>query len=97
MNITLRLLSILFFINGLITYGQAEKDSILLLNGRVYMGTITSVDDQKLKFTETDKKGKNIASEIANYRVFSYTRNGQDFTIYNQDEFKDNFLTVDLF
>jgi len=95
MKMTLRLLGFLFFINGFIAFGQAEKDSILLLNGRVYKGTITSVDDQLLKFTEIDKKGNSFTSEIATYRIFSYTQNGQDNTLYKQDEFKDNFLTVD--
>lgn len=73
---------------------QAEQDSILLLNGRVYRGTILSSDNGLLKFREIDKKGNEFNSEMDFYRIFSYTQAGQDHVVYEQDENKDNFLTV---
>jgi hypothetical protein len=89
----------LLFVFCLLTYvnvfGQAEKDSILLLNGKVYRGTITGMSDGFLKFNEIDKKGNMFTSQIEDYRIFSYTQKGQESIVYQMDEFKNNFLTVE--
>lgn len=89
----------LLFVFCLLTYAnvfaQAEKDSILLLNGKVYRGTITGMSDGFLKFDELDKKGNTFTSQIEDYRIFSYTQKGQESIVYQMDEFKNNFLTVE--
>ncbi len=78
-----------------IAFGQAKLDSIILLNGRVYRGTILSASGDLLKYKETDKNGMEFNAEMDFYRIFSYTQGGEEHLIYQQDEFKDNFLSVD--
>lgn len=95
MKIKLTLLFLLLGLGGFSSFGQSEADSIILLNGRVFRGDITSTDNDLLKFRETDKKGNTFTSEIATYRIFSYTQKGNTTTLYQQDDERDNFLTVD--
>jgi len=85
---------VLFLSCGFSVFGQAQLDSIILLNGRVYRGTITSTTDNFLRYKEVDRKGNEFSSEMDFYRVFSYTQNGEEHVLYEQDEFKDNFLTI---
>lgn len=80
---------------GLTSFAQGEQDSILLLNGRVFRGEITAVNDSLVWYKETDKKGNSFSSEMATYRIFSYTQNGISHTLYQQNEDIGNFLTVD--
>jgi hypothetical protein len=65
------------------------------LNGKVYRGTIIGMSDGFLKFKEIDKKGNTFTSQIEDYRIFSYTQKGQENVVYQMDEFKSNFLTVE--
>ena len=95
MYLKAQLVCLLCLINTFISFSQAEQDSIILLNGRVYRGAVTSLNDGFLKFQETDKNGNSFTSEIATYRIFSYTQNGTENELYQQNEINNNFLTLD--
>ena len=86
---------LIFLLAGLSVYGQSEQDSIILLNGRVYRGTIISTSDNILTYKEIDRKGNEFTGVMEYYRLFSFTQNGMEKVIYEQDELKDNFLTVE--
>ena len=86
---------LIFFLTSLSLYAQTELDSIILLNGRVYRGTITGTSDNLLTYKEIDRKGNEFSGVMEYYRVFSYTQNGMEKVVYEQDEYKDNFLTVE--
>ena len=77
---------------------QSEKDSILLLNGKVFKGEITgtaiSKGDSVVNYNHTNKKGKVSSHEIETRRIFSYTRNGTSRTVYMPNEFIGDYLTV---
>ncbi len=95
MNIKALLASILMVMVSFVSIAQAEQDSIILLNGRVFRGPVTSVENGFLKYKETTKKGDSFTGEFATYRVFSYTQQGTETILYKQDEAADNYLTVD--
>jgi hypothetical protein len=78
----------------LVGYGQVERDSLILLNGRVYRGEIKTISTDFISLESLDKKGNPITSIFEPYRVFSYTQTGIEKIMYEQDDFKDNFLTV---
>ena len=86
---------LIFLLAGLSVYGQSEQDSIILLNGRVYRGTIISTSDNILTYKEIGRKGNEFTGVMEYYRLFSFTQNGMEKVIYEQDELKDNFLTVE--
>lgn len=52
----MRLLSLFLLININTAFLVAQQDSIVLLNGKVYRGTIISVDKGVLTYTGTEKK-----------------------------------------
>lgn len=74
---------------------QSEQDSIILLNGRVFLGSIISDSDSLLTFQEKTKKGETVKSQLPYYRIFSYSQNGTETVIYKENSFRDNFLSVD--
>lgn len=94
MNLHAPFLLLLVLLTASFSYGQAEQDSIILLNGRVYLGAIISTDNQLVTFTEKDKKGNVLNSQIEEYRIFSYTRNNKETVLYTQNDEMDNFLTI---
>ncbi|NOQ74704.1 MAG: hypothetical protein GQ574_22010 [Crocinitomix sp.] len=95
MNVKSLLASILMVLVSFGAMAQGEQDSIILLNGRVFLGPVTSVENGILKYQETTKKGETFTGEFATYRVFSYTQKGTETILYKQDEASDNYLSVD--
>jgi hypothetical protein len=89
------LASILMVLVSFVSTAQGEQDSIILLNGRVFRGPVTSVENGFLKYKETTKGGESFTGEFDLYRVFSYTQNGAETILYKQDETSDNYLTID--
>jgi hypothetical protein len=77
-----------------LAYGQSTKDSILMLNGKVYKGEVIGLEEghSDSVLTFTDEKGEKTSFET--YRIFSYTSKGLNNVIYRPDEFKGNFLGV---
>jgi hypothetical protein len=86
---------LIFLLAGFSVYGQSEQDSIILLNGRVYRGTIIGSSDNVLTYKEIDRKGNEFTGVMEYYRLFSFTQNGVEKVIYEQEELKDNFLKVE--
>lgn len=93
MNITNSFVSFLLIFTSFLSFGQSEQDSIILLNGRVYRGTINEVNNDFVLFSEKDKKGNILNSEMSNYRIFSYTKKGEETIVYKQNDQTANFLT----
>lgn len=96
----MRLITLLaVFLFSIGAFGQNEKDSILMLNGKVYYGEVIGsykVDgDSILKYKETNKKGETEEATLDLYRVYSYTSKSTNNVIYRQDEFLGNYLTVE--
>jgi hypothetical protein len=81
------------------SFSQSQKDSILMLNGKVYKGTIIgleeTLDDSILKYKSISKKGHETNEVLSTYRIFSYTQNGENKVLYHPDEFKGNFLSIE--
>lgn len=94
-NLKLVLISIFSLVAFTTVFAQTEKDSVILLNGRVYRGEIISFDDHVVKLNEKDKKGEVFQTQIENYRVFSFTKNNTETIVYKYNEQAANFLTVD--
>lgn len=84
-------LMIIFGIStSLISYSQS--DSIVLLNGKVYRGSVLKVEGGVLTYQET---GQNSSSEITTDRLFSYVSNGAETVFYVENEFTGDFLTTE--
>ncbi len=75
------------------TFAQAEKDSIILLNGKVYREKVVKVDEDYLT-VESFIKGDKLELPLERYRIFSYTQNGEETVLYTENAEADNFLTV---
>lgn len=73
---------------------QGERDSLILLNGRVYRGELKSISTDFIVIENLDKKGNPLTSSFEPYRIFSYTIGLQEKVVYEQNDLKDNFLTV---
>jgi hypothetical protein len=95
MSVKAQIVCLCCLLSSLVSHSQTAQDSIILLNGRVFIGPVVSVSDGFLKYTETTKSGETFTSEFDIYRIFSYTQNGTETILYKQDDLKDNFLTVD--
>lgn len=72
----------------------SQQDSIILLNGKTFLGEIQKVEKDFIYYTSQNKKGEQETHELETYRIFSYTKNGSETILYTQDEFKGDFLTV---
>ena len=92
-------IALILFLGLTNSFSQSEKDSILMLNGKVYQGTIIgleeTLDDSILKFKSISKKGHETTEILSTYRIFSYTQNGTNNVLYHPDEFKGNFLSIE--
>lgn len=73
----------------------AQQDSIVLLNGLVYRGTIKSVGTEVLTYVDAAEPDEEFPFEITTDRLFSYVQSGQETILYRQDELKGDFLTVE--
>jgi hypothetical protein len=74
---------------------SAQADSVLLLNGKSFSGSIGETGNGIIPLTITNKKGQTKLMQLAEYRVFSYTKAGVEKVSYFQDDFQGNFLTTD--
>lgn len=92
----LALISILTFC--LTSIGQNKKDSVLLLNGKVFTGDITGTSltkgDSVLNYTWINKKGQSKNEKVEMKRIFSYTDEGLSRTVYLPNEFLGDYLSV---
>lgn len=95
MNVKSLLATALILTTTFASMAQGEQDSIILLNGRVFRGPITAIDDGFLKYKETPKRGEVFTTEFETYRIFSYTQGGLETILYKQDEQDNNYLSVD--
>jgi hypothetical protein len=81
------------------SFAQNERDSILLLNGKVYHGKILGLSkhegDSVLQYQTVSNNGVSTDDMFGTYRVFSYTQNGTETILYRQNNFLGNYLTVD--
>lgn len=88
----------LILISPAIIFSQAEKDSVLLLNGKVYQGEVIGTDvvegDSVLTIKTLSKKNETITEQFGLYRIFSYTQNGSENIVYTQNEFLGNYLSI---
>ena len=75
-----------------------DKDSLLLLNGKSYVGDITGTalvkGDSVVNINVMNKKGKVIPHSIETRRIFSKTENGINKTIYMPNEFMGDYLSI---
>ena len=91
----MRILLLFSLAFGFQFYANAQADSVLLLNGKVYKGDIEGIffssPDSVLRLK--DQKGK--TQELEPYRVFSYTIGNKNSILYRQDEFQGNYLSLE--
>lgn len=91
------LISIIFILFTTLLFAQAEQDSILLLNGKVYKGKILGLEDFQgdsiLKYQSIGKGGAERTEVISAYRIYSYSQNNETKVLYRQDEFSGNYLS----
>lgn len=85
--------ALLIIFSALPAFGQ--QDSIVLLNGRVYRGTVKAVSNELLTYVDAAEPDTEFPFEITTDRLFSYVVNGQETVVYKQDELKGDFLTVE--
>lgn len=66
----------------------AQQDSVILFNGKSYIGTINKVEGGNLYITTSKEE---TAIELD--RIFSYTQNGTEKVCYVMNELTGDFLT----
>lgn len=71
---------------------QAQQDSIILLNGKSYLGKIISDTAGVVKYFEQNSPD---TIEITTDRIFSYTTEKGEKVFYVPNEFLGDYLTVD--
>jgi hypothetical protein len=85
------LLFTLFFLK----ISSAQKDALLLLNGKNIEGKVISIGEEFITL-ETGKNGKLKLREIDTYRVFSILYNdGQTKILYEYDTLVGNYYTAE--
>ena len=87
----LAVLTALLFSSEFDSFGQ--NDSLILLNGRSYTGTIGRTHGGIISMEVEKRKGKTKHFDFASYRVYSYEKLGEATTVYYQDELQGNFLS----
>lgn len=66
----------------------AQKDSVLLLSGKVIKGEIISVNDEVVSFKSYEHRKKGIISEsfeLESHQVFSAYNDGEESILYKKD------------
>jgi hypothetical protein len=76
-------------------YSQSFQDSVLLLNGKSFRCDVIGMEGPTLHFKIDHKDEKKADFFVADYRVFSYTKNQTETIVYKYDEDIGNFLKVD--
>lgn len=74
---------------------QNFQDSVLLLNGKSFKCDVIGMEGPSLHFKIDHKNEKKADFFVADYRVFSYTKNQNETIVYKYDEEIGNFLRVD--
>ena len=90
------LISLIFLAFGLFSksaYSQSGKDTILLLNGAVMVGTVIDTTNGVTSIKNPKDSTKNIM--IENDRIFSITNAGGESIIYVYDTLIGNEFTID--
>ncbi|MBL7882735.1 MAG: hypothetical protein JNL69_01600 [Bacteroidia bacterium] len=85
--------SLLFSIFSSASFSQADKDTVLLLNGTVIISTV--VDTTNGVLTIKNKKNPNKNHVIDNERVFSIRNSSGENIIYTYDTLIGNEFTVE--
>lgn len=87
------LIYILLFLSNLFPLCKLyAQDKILLLTGKEISGKVLTETEYELKYEYLRKKELR-EQLIEKYRVFSYTRNGEEVVVYKQDSGMGNYLT----
>ena len=71
---------------------QNYQDSVLLLSGKSYRCNVIGMDGPSLHFQVKDKKGKPEDYYMAEYRIFSFYKNGTEKVLYKKNDELGNFL-----
>lgn len=83
---------------AIIDSSVVQRDSILLLNGKVLHGNVLGLEktpgDSILKYETIRKDGSSRPEIIQTYRVFHFVDEGNTRVLYRQDEFLGNYLSV---
>jgi hypothetical protein len=76
---------------------QIEKDSVMLMDGKTFSGSVVELTDDFLTFklNPSGPKNKEQITNIDRYRIFSYYQNGEEIVLYKQTDSPENFLTID--
>ena len=82
-----------FWIFSFSLFSQNFQDSIILLNGKSFIGQFEKTNDEFLFFNLKGKNGNDLIM-LEKYRVFSYTVDNAETVVYKYDSLSDNFLTV---
>jgi hypothetical protein len=90
-------LLLMSFITILSVCAQTEADSVMLLDGKTFRGSVVELTDDFLAFKlkSTVSKKKEQITNIDKYRIFSYYQNGEEVVLYKQTDSPENFLTID--
>lgn len=89
------LLSLAYLFVGLQVFSQSFQDSVLLLNGKSFKCDVIGIEGPSLHFKIDHKNPKKADFFVADYRVFSYTKDGKESIVYQYNEEIGNFLQVD--
>ncbi len=73
---------------------SAQTDSLLMLNGKVFVGEITASGNGSVTQSVLIRKDKIKTKQFAEYRVFATYKAGVERICYVQDDFLGNFLTI---
>ena len=73
-------------------FSQTAQDSIILLNGKVYKGSVIGIESKRTDSVLTYKNEDGKVEHFSTYRVYSYFKNNKSTIVYQKDEFKGNFL-----
>jgi hypothetical protein len=84
-------ITLTLFLIGFFSIKAVAQDKILFLNGKELSGKL--LDKTKYEFTFQDEKSREFV--IDKYRVFSYTQNNKENTVYEFDTLSGNFLKVE--
>jgi len=75
---------------------QSDIDSVMLLDGKTFRGNIVEVSENFVTLNSYALNGKNLGIiNVDKFRVFSYTKNDEEYVVYKQDNDPANFLTED--
>ncbi len=81
---------ILFLFTFMLSFlgGTAQKDSVILLSGKVIKGEVIHSDDDKVQFKSYDHPKKGIINEpfnLESHQVFSVYNDGEESILYKKD------------